>query len=222
MAISIAVRLSTSRITSAHSSFQFLLAAGLPVPCATPALERSRTHARVSFRRACGRWAGCRAATSSSGRHPRLATVVCTSTPLPLGRDRCWLSTPISRHTALPASACLRPRQTACRRFAGTGGIPGCPPATCLRASVHRAARPPPLPDHGGPWSPDLSSGRRCTGAGLPPRLPSLSEVTDLSDRRWGDTLPHTVRRAPPPVWLPSNSSSAPREYTSTSVFPPP
>src|SRR5216683_1493548 len=64
------------------------------------------------------------------------------------------------------------------------------------------------LADHGGPWSPDLHSGRRCTGVDLPPRLPSLSEVTDLFDRRWGDTLPHTVRRAPLPVWLPSNSSS--------------
>src|ERR1019366_8309611 len=128
--------------------------------------------------------------------------------------------TPISRHTALPGSASLRPPQTAYRRFAGTCGIPCCPPTTCPHASVHRVAIPLPLPDHGGPWSPDPHSGTRRAGAGLPPRLPSLSAATDPWDRRLADALPHSVRRAPPLVWLPSNSSSARREYTSTSSFP--
>jgi hypothetical protein len=34
------------------------------------------------------------------------ATVVCTSTPLQMGLGRCWSSTPIYRHIALPGSAC--------------------------------------------------------------------------------------------------------------------
>src|ERR1019366_1964881 len=94
------------------------------------------------------------------------------------------------------------------------------PPATCLPCPTRRATRPPRLRGRGGPSWLDPRSCTPHTGAHPPPRLLLPSAARDRPGRRFWDALPHSGRRAPPPPWLPSNSSCARPGCTSTPASP--
>src|ERR1035437_7013486 len=64
--------------------------------------ERAKIHARESFRLTCEKSAAYPAAISSSGRHPRPSTIVCTSAPPHAEGDPCSSSVPTCRRSALP------------------------------------------------------------------------------------------------------------------------
>src|ERR1022692_2916962 len=85
---------------------------------------------------------------------------------------------------------------------------------------TRRATRPPRLRGRGGPSWLDPRSCTPHTGAHPRPRLLLPSAARDRPGRRFWDALPHSGRRAPPPPWLPSNSSCARPGCTSTPVSP--
>src|ERR1035437_6026199 len=68
----------------------------------TDSAEEAKIHARGSFRRTCEKSAAYPAAISSSGRHPRPSTIVCTSAPPHAEGDPCSSSVPTCRRSALP------------------------------------------------------------------------------------------------------------------------